>query len=210
MFISLWRTLIMFLIVSVILRFMGKRQIGELQPSELVTTIMISNIAAIPIENIDMPFINGVASILLLACLEILFSALALKFRKFRLIAVGHSKYIIHEGKIDQKIMQDLRWSIDDLMEQLRITGVFDISDVAFAIVETNGKLSVYQKPQNAPPVIIINDRIVDYKALAYCNLTAEWLDKTLKQNNCTVKDIFLMTCDRSTDYKIIKKEKTT
>ncbi|MBP1556854.1 MAG: hypothetical protein J6A76_02955, partial [Oscillospiraceae bacterium] len=90
MLITVWRTLILFLVVSVALRFMGKRQIGELQPSELATTIMISNIAAIPIENNGSPMINGILSIALLACIEVLLSAAMLKSQKLRAISLGH------------------------------------------------------------------------------------------------------------------------
>lgn len=224
MFISLWRTFVLFLTVSIVLRFMGKRQLGELQPSELATTIMISNIAAIPIENIGSPMINGFLSIVLLACLEILLSVAILKSRKLRGIVLGHPRCVIRDGKLDQKELSDLRWSLDDLTELLRGNGVFDIDEVLFAIVETNGSLSVYPKFKNrpvtneallipvsgceAPPVIIINDGEIDEQALKYCNLDKAWLNKVLKEKELSEKDIFAMNCDRSAQYILIKKEK--
>lgn len=207
----------------VAMRFMGKRQLGELQPSELVTTIMISNIAAIPIENTDSPVINVVVSIALLACLEVLNSAASLKSRGIRRLAMGKPRFIIHDGTIDQSEMRALRWSIDDLMEKLRSNGIFDIEEVSFAMVETNGNLSVLQKfgfrpatggdlelsPPgcDAPPAIVISDGAVIPEALKYCNLTEDWLYKTLKKEGHAPKDIFLMSCARTARYKIVLKE---
>ena len=224
MFVVFWRTTLLYLAVLLTLRFMGKRQIGELQPSELVTTIMISNIAAIPIENISFPLSSGVIPIVALACFEVITSYVTLKSRSMRKLIVGNPRIIIRDGKIDQKELEKLRLSIDDLMEQLRGNSVFNIDDVMFAVVETNGSLSVYQKfdarpatnsglsltpsGTDAPPSIVVNDGKFDAHALDYCNLSEEWLMKTLKREKCAIKDIFLMTCDRSAKYHIVLKEK--
>lgn len=222
MLISLWRTFFLFLFVSLCLRFMGKRQIGELQPSELATTIMISNIAAIPIENIGSPILNGLLAIALLACLEVIISIITLKSRLVRGIMLGHPRCIIRDGKVDQNEMRALRWSIDDLTELLRANGIFDIDEVLLAIVETNGSLSAYQKhkfrpvnneglkiPLNGsemPPVVIISDGEADKNALDYCNLDEAWLDKTLKSESVKLKDVFFMSCDRSAKYRLVRK----
>lgn len=224
MFISLWRTFVLFITVSIALRFMGKRQLGELQPSELATTIMISNIAAIPIENIGSPMINGILAIALLACLEILLSVVILKSRRLRGAVMGHPRCVIRDGVLDQQELSGLRWSLDDLMELLRGNGIFDIDEVLFAIVETNGSLSVYPKFEKrpvtnealdiampvcqSPPVFIINDGEVDAQALEFCNLDRAWLDNVLKENHLSEKDIFAMSCDRSARYILLKKEK--
>ena len=227
MLITLWRTMVLFIAVTCSLRFMGKRQIGELQPSELVTTIMISNIAAIPIENPGSPMINGLLSIALLAFLEVLFSALLLKNKKLRGMIIGHPRCVVRDGTVDQQELRSLRWSIDDLMEMLRGAGTFDISEVLFAIVETNGSLSVYPKFPNrpstngdlsmlgieppsseAPPVIVISDGQLDRNALAYCNLSERWLDDLLRQRNLKIEEIFLLSCNRAAEVHIVKKEK--
>ncbi len=226
MFVIFFRTIILYLIIVLGLRIMGKRQLGELQPAELVVTILISNIATLPIEDTNVPLIGGVIPILTLVCSEVLVSALTLKSKTARKIISGNPKILIRDGKIDQKEMRNLRFSIDDLMEQLRTNKVFNIQDVAFAIVETTGKLSIYQKfdSQNvtasmlnltarpgdeAPPAIIISDGKVIDDSLKYCNLRQEWLDKTLKQNGYdSPKEIFLMTCNREANYTIVKKEK--
>ena len=226
MLITVWRTLFLFFAVTCALRFMGKRQIGELQPAELVTTIMISNIAAIPIENPGSPILNGVLSIALLACLEVLFSAILLKSRIIRGILIGHPRCVIRDGTVDQKELRALRWSIDDLMEMLRTAGSFDISEVLFAIVETNGSLSVYPKFQNrpatnqdlsmlgitppaceAPPVIVVSDGQLDRQALRYCNLTEERLNRLLQERGLEIGEIFLLSCNRAAQLHIVKKE---
>ena len=224
MFISLWRTFFLFVFVTAALRFMGKRHIGELQPSELVTTIMISNIAAVPIENTDSPLINALLAIILLACMEVLFSALALKSRSFRGIAMGHARCVIRDGKLDEGELRALRWSLDDLMELLRTNGIFDIDEVLFAIVETNGSLSTYSRhrfqPVNnqsldihpdgceAPPMLVIADGNIDKNALSYCNRDEKWLSEVLAGEKMAARDIFVMSCNRDGKYKIIPKEK--
>lgn len=224
MFISLWRTFLLFIAVTAALRFMGKRQIGELQPSELVTTIMISNIAAIPIENIDSPIINCMLAIALLACMEVLFSLLILKSRAFRGFAMGHARCVIRDGILDEKELRELRWTLDDLTELLRNNGIFDIDEVFLAIVETNGSLSTYPKyrsrgvtngdmgfcPQGceSPPVLIISDGEVDKKALNYCGLDEKWLENELSKLKAKPSEVFMMSCDRDKKYKIAMKEK--
>jgi len=227
MFITMGRTIIIYIIIVAGLRIMGKRQLGELQPSELVVTIMVSNIATLSIEDTNVPLLGGVIPILTLVCFEVFISYLTLKSRKARTIISGSPRMLIKDGVIIQQEMKNLRFSIDDLMEELRINNVFDIRDVAFAIVETNGKLSIYQNfnarnvtPEmlnispasndNAPPVVVISDGEVIEQSLAYCNLRREWLDKTLEQNGCNISDVFLMTCDRHADYFIVKKDKKT
>ncbi len=224
MLITLWRTLFLFLTVSAALRFMGKRQIGELQPSELATTIMISNIAAIPIENIGAPMINGILSIALLACIEVMLSAALLKFPKLRSLSLGNVRCVIRDGKVIERELRKLRWSLDDLMKMLRANGIFDISEVLFAFVETNGNLSAYQKFPNrnttngtigkkppkddAPPVLLISDGRIDKNALSYCKLNEQWLYDLLKKEKLRPKDVFLLSCDRNQSYHLIKKER--
>lgn len=223
MYITLWRSLVLYALVTFLIRFMGKRQIGELQPSELVTTIMISNIAAIPIENADSPLLSGMLPIIALACMEILSSAAALKSHGIRSLLMGKPRWVVRDGKIDQKQLADMRWSLEDLYEQLRANGIFDISEVECAVVETNGCLSVCQsfesKPvtmskakikktiDNAPPEILISDSWVFYENFAHCGIDRRWFENRLKKEKLSPKDVFLMTCDRSKNCIIIPKE---
>ena len=218
------RTIILYALIIFGMRIMGKRQLGELQPSELVTTIIISNIATLPIQDPKIPFLVGALPILTLVSFEVILSVITLKNSAARKIISGSPVVVIRNGVIDQKEMKNLRFSIDDLMEQLRTAGIFDISEVSYAIVETNGKLSVFQffKNRNTtaemleikgrpiddhPPVAIITDGNINKSALEYCNATAAWLSKTLSENKILQKEVFLMTCDKEKNYQIIPKE---
>ena len=159
------RTIILYLLIVFSLRVMGKRQLAELQPSEFVVTILISNVATLPLEDINIPLIGGVVPILLLVSFEVLVSFITLKSQRARKIVSGSPRVIIRDGVIDQQEMKNLRLSIDDLMGQLRSKDIFDISDVAFAIIETTGSLSVYQNFDArtvTPKVMHISDSIVD------------------------------------------------
>ena len=217
------RTIILYALIIFGMRIMGKRQLGELQPSELVTTIIISNIATLPIQDPKIPFLTGALPILTLVSFEVLLSVITLKSAKARKIISGSPVVIIRNGIIDQKEMKNLRFSVDDLMEQLRTAGIFDINEVSYAIVETNGKLSVYQFFNNrtttaemmeikgraiddTPPVAVITDGNFNKSAADYCGITDSWLSKTLYDNKIIQKDIFLMICDKDKNYKIIPK----
>ena len=219
------RTIILYLLIVFSLRVMGKRQLAELQPSEFVVTILISNVATLPLEDINIPLIGGVVPILLLVSFEVLVSFITLKSQRARKIVSGSPRVIIRDGVIDQQEMKNLRLSIDDLMGQLRSKDIFDISDVAFAIIETTGSLSVYQNfdartvtpkvmqiPQpsvtdNVPPVVVVSDGILSHQSLEYLQKDEKWLQGILDAANVTLKDTFLITADRSGAYHLIKKE---
>lgn len=223
MFVTLLRALCLFVTVSAVLRFMGKRQIGELQPSELATTIMISNIAAIPIENPGFPLLYCLVAISILACFEVISSTIAMKFPIFRRVAMGNPRAVIRNGKLLEKEMQSLRLTLDDLLAMLRSNQVFDLREVGLAIVETNGNLSVYPKfaarpvthqdldmPEQGvdiPPSLIIADGKLDPNALATCNHDAAWVERILKDKKLSVSDVFLLYCDHGSDYYLVPKE---
>ncbi len=223
MFVVFFRTLIIYFVIIVCLRVMGKRQLGELQPSEFVIAILISNIATLSIEDTDIPLSGAVVPIITLMSAEVILSFITLKSGKAQIIVTGNPVPIIRGGNIDQNSMRELRFSIEDLMSQLRINGIFDIKDVAWAIVETNGQLTVYPKPEaqpltakilsdpdgqcSTPPMVLISDGILSSKVLKDCNLTKKWLEGVLKEEKLSEKEIFLMTCDPSAKYYIVKKE---
>ena len=219
------RVLIVYSLIIASLRLMGKRQLGQLQPSELVVTILVSNIATMSIEDTNVPLIGGIIPILCLVCFDVILSAITLKFKVARRFISGTPRIIIRDGVIDQNELQELRFTIDDMMEQLRINNVFDIRDVAFGIVETTGQLSIYEKysarnvtgemmgmkddpKENDPPVVIIGDGIVSSSALSHCKLSNEWLNKILAANGVKAKDVFMMTCNRQADYFIVPADK--
>lgn len=224
MYVTILRTLVLYLVIVIGVRMMGKRHLGELQPSELVVTILISNIATLPIENVDVPILAGVLPILLLVCFEVVVSFISMKSIRARKIFSGNPIAIIKDGRIDQKLMADLRFSVDDLLEELRVSGVFDLRDVDYAVVETNGQLSVYQKfsarsltpsmlnipspaGESLPPQVVVSDGVVNAEALTLCNLSRQWLDDQLAKSGYRLGDVFIMTTDRSADCHIVPKE---
>ena len=224
MAVNFLRTIILYIVIVVAVRIMGKRQIGELSPTELVITILISNIATLPIEDTNIPLTAGLVSIFTLVACEVLVSGVLLKSPKMRKIISGSPRVLIRDGVIDQKQMSALRLSIDDLTAQLRGQGCFDVSLVAFAVVETTGKLNIFQKfgsqqttnqnlhvkePKNAdaPPVVVVADGHVSESALAFCQKDQGWLGNLLLEKQCPLEEVFLLTCDRSGNYKLVKKE---
>ena len=151
MSITLLRAIIIYIFITVAMRVMGKRQIGELNPQELVITILISAVATVPLENNGMPLANSLIPIAIFISFEIINSTLSMKSIKFRALIKGKPRFIIKDGKIQQGELTKLRFTIDDLTDAVRQAGVFDISQVANAIVETNGVVSVQKKSEYAP-----------------------------------------------------------
>jgi len=223
MIISVIRTMLLYIVIILAIRIMGKRQIGELQTSELVVTLLISDIAAIPMQNTEQSLLSGIVPILILIVCEIIISFLMLKRAGFRRIICGKPIVIISDGKINQSEMHRLRMSTEDLSEELRQQGIFNIEDVGFAIVETNGKLSVLKKPEKDIPtaeelgiktndkgleVVVISDGEISKYSLKICGLNRDWLFDILKKENTELNDVFLMIANRQGEYKIIEKER--
>lgn len=216
------RSLILYAIVIFSVRLMGKRQLGELQPGELVITILISNIATLPIENTSLPLLPGMLPILTLVCLEVIVSFITMKSKRLRKLVSGSPKIVIRDGEIIQQTMLDLRLTIDDLLMSLRSNQIFDPSEVQFAIVETTGAISVYPKAayrnvvqediglknkSENPPCVVISDGAVMEKALGSIGRDVKWLEKELKRKNMTVNRTFLAMADSSGVSVLIKKE---
>ena len=221
MIISLIRTVILYVLIILAMRLMGKRQISELQTSELVVTFLISNIASIPMQNAGIPLFTGLIPIVILVFCEIILSNVMLKSCKFRRFICGRPIIVIDHGKVDQKAMKDLRMSTEDLFEQLRQLDAFNLEDIEFAIVETNGKMSIMKKPNKQqvdagmlglePPqeleTVIVSDGEISESSLAVCELSEKWLRDILKRKHLELKDVFIMTADKSQNFNIIKKE---
>ncbi len=205
------RGVIIYIIVIVSVRLMGKRQIGELQPAELVITILLSDIASMPLQNGNTPLLQSVAAIFLLIALEIITSCLALKFRPFRTLLQGHSVMIVKNGRINQEEMKKIRYSVDDVVEALRLKDVFDIETVSFAYVETNGSLSVLLKEEeNEPkqlPCLVVSDGKIVEREFSVCGLTKEKLLLFLKNKHIEPKDVLLMTYSKDGKASIVLKK---
>ncbi|MEG2653583.1 MAG: DUF421 domain-containing protein, partial [Ruthenibacterium sp.] len=146
MLLILFRTLLIYVLIVFAMRLMGKKQLGELQPSELVSTILISNLASISIESPELPLMGSIVPVFIIVALEILLSALCVKSRKAATLVSGSPRVIICNGVIDQQMLLDLRFTVDDLLEALREKDIFELSEVDFALVETNGSISVRKK----------------------------------------------------------------
>lgn len=204
------------------MRFMGKRQIGELQPGELVITMMISNMAILPIEDTNIPMLAGAVPILILVCFEIILSVFTLRWKKLRKFISGSPVVIIENGVLKQQELKKLRFSIDDLMEGLRSKDIFNVSEVLYALVETNGKISVVKKgasqtitanmlnlevQEEIPPTIVISDGILVKENIEKYHIDPNWINEILKKKHLSQKDVFIMTTTPQQTYQIIRKE---
>ena len=222
MTISLIRTIILYIMIIAAVRIMGKRQISELQTSELVVTLLISDIAAIPMQNTGQPLSSGIIPILVLVSCEIAASFFMVKNSRFRKLIAGKPQVVINNGAVDQAQMKRLRRSTEDLSEQLRQMNVFSIQDVAYAIVETNGKLSVMKKPAKeqvsasmlgivAPDhgidAVVISDGEISKFSLDLCNLTEDWVMGVLNGQNVRLEDVFIMTANPKKNFYLILKD---
>ncbi len=218
------RAIILYLLLLAAVRFMGKHQIGELQPSELAVTILISNIATLPVEDTSMPLFTGIIPVLTLASLDVIMSCIGVKSRFVRDLTGGKPVVIVSNGKIDQKKMRDLRFTVDDLIEAMHSQSIFDISEVQYAVVETTGTISIYQKYEYRnvtnkdmklhsksidPPEIIIEDGSVIEESLRRTGIDMSRVNDILKKEKTIAKDVFLMTMDSDMTYSIVRKERS-
>jgi uncharacterized membrane protein YcaP (DUF421 family) len=203
-----FRTIIIYCLLSVLIKLMGKRQIGELEVSELISTLLISEIASLPIADSDIPLLNAVIPILLIVSVEIILSALKNKSEKLKKFVDGVPTFLIYRGKLRQYELRENRISVNELISELRQQGVGDISDVYYALLEPNGKISILEKgeKENLAHSIIIDTEadLVALKSLGYDEM---WLKKTLDKNRVKKKDVFLMTLDDTGAVNIILKE---
>ncbi len=206
------RTALLFALVVFAIRVMGKRQMGEMQASELVVTLMISNVATIPMQDIGTPLLTGVMPILTLVLLELCLSFLMLKNCGLRHVVSGKPIVVITKGEINQNAMRKIRFSNEDLFEELRKNGIFDVSEVEYAVVETDGVLSVLQKGKQKSDSImyamIVNDGKTEKHSMQLVSWSEEDLRKTLKKEKTEQKDIYIMVASENKDYRIVRKEK--
>ncbi|MCI9224646.1 MAG: DUF421 domain-containing protein [Acutalibacter sp.] len=222
MLISLLRTVIMYIAILIGVRLMGKRQISQLQTSELVVTLLISELAVMPIQQHDDPLWNGLIPMLVLVVCEIVVSLFMLKSGKFRQAVCGSPMVVIENGRVLQDQMRRLRMSTEDLFEELRLAGAFALEDVAYAIVETNGKLSVLKKasadsltpkqagvkaPSEALEVVVVSDGHISEHSLKLCGKDPHWLREQLKFQGAELSDVFIMTARTDGRQLIIKKQ---
>ncbi len=222
MLVSLVRTLVMYGAILLAVRLMGKRQISQLQTSELVVTFLISELAVLPIQEGDQPLWRGLAPMGALVLCEILVSLAMLKSGRFRQIVCGNPIVVVERGKILQDQMRRLRMTTEDLCEQLRQNNVFYLEDVAWAIIETNGMMSVIRKPEQDPvtpkqlgiqppsqglEVVVISDGELSAHSLALSGKDPGWVRRRLKDQGIPQEQVFLMTVRTDGKWRIIPKE---
>ena len=222
MIITIIRTVVVYFFVTLGIRLMGKRQIGDMQPNELAVTLLISEIAAIPLQDSSQPVLNGIVAIFMLVIIEIFLSVITMKSIKFRKLMSGNSAIVIKNGVIDQKAMKKVRLTIIDLIELLRGQGVFHIENVAYAVLEVNGSLSVLQKSKYLPaekqdvkdkgikkasfPLPVISDGKIITDALTSLGGSENEIQRRISP--ARVEDVFLLTLDSDGKMNVIMKEK--
>ena len=221
--ISFIRAVILLVTVMLSLRLMGKRQIGELQPTELVTTILLSEIAVVPMQDNDIPMLNSLVAVCVLVGIEILLGAVSVKSDRFRSVLQGNAVILINDGVLDQKNMKKLRYNLDDVLEALRQKNVFDIADVQYAFAETNGSLSVLLKPEKRPlsaaqagktpedagvaSALVMDGKMIG-RRLSESGVTPERLRRIIEQTGVRQEDIFLLTVNKQGQVNVIEREK--
>ena len=208
-FTGLLRTIILYLLIIVGIRLMGKRQVGELEPSELVLSLIIADLASVPMQDYGIPLLTGVVPILTLLCLTMILSVLTMKWVGFRALICGRPSVVIRDGVLDQREMARNRLTVDELLEELRCQGYTDLQTVKYAILETNGKLSVLPRAQDRPPtarqlkvtvqegglpLVVISDGHVLEHNLKALGHDRPWLDSQLSRRGCKdAGEVFLM-----------------
>lgn len=221
MAVTLLRTVILYIVVIAALRLMGKRQIGDMQPGELVITILISELASMPIQDTSQPMTQGVLAIFTLVIMEVLISFISMKCAPLRRLINGHSAILIKDGVIDQRLMKAMRVTVSDLLEVLRGQNVFDISQVSYAILETNGQISILLKSGSQPvtredlgvksddddmPIPVVSDGKIVENSLTLSRLSREDVQNEASRRGIKIKQIFLMTVNSEGKFYIVKK----
>jgi Predicted membrane protein len=218
-----FRTIIIYVVVVVAMRFMGKRQIGEFEPSEFVIAIMISEVAAIPLGNVATPLLQGIIPVLTLIIAEICLSFICIKSGRARNIFIGKPSIIIEKGIINQNELKKVRFDLEDVIEELRCNGYCNISDIEYAILETSGQLSIIPKPAYAPatkqdvkaplnpssvPFILAKDGCIIYSELSRSNHDVNWFHSQMKKFNISkVEDVFFASLDSAGTLTMQKKQ---
>ncbi len=223
MFTGFARTIILYIIIIVGIRLMGKRQVGELEPSELVLSLIIADLASVPMQDYGIPLIAGVVPILTLLSLTMILSVLTMKSVRFRALMCGRPSIVVRDGLVDQKEMRKCRLTVDELLEELRCKGYTDLAAVKYAVLETNGQISILpyanQKPPTArqmkvsveegglPLVVVSDGRVLDHNLRALGH-DRPWLDKQLKRRGCSGPEgVFLLLVDQSDAIYLARKE---
>ena len=211
MLITFFRSIILYIIVLIVMRLMGKREIGQLQPFELAISIMIADLASIPMTEIGIPIFNGIIPILGLLVMHLIISVINLKSLKAREIICGKPSILIYRGKIDEKVLKKERFTINELEERLRGNNVVNLADVEYAILETSGQVTVIQKPEKRntipedfnitpeyegiPYDLVVDGKVMN-KNLKLIGKNYNWLKKQVEKFGIKPEEALVVTID--------------
>ena len=216
------RTILLYLVLIAVVRLMGKRQIGQMEPSEFVVTMLVANLASIPMQDGAIPLYSGLVPIVTVLGVELVLSALSMKNLRLRKLLCGKPVILIENGNILQKNLQKTRITIDELTGHLREKDVLDLQSVQYAILETNGNLSVFPYPKERPasardagvqarkqylPVTVISDGSLLEENLQKAGKDARWVQRVLQQQQATVAETWLLTVDGGDKIVFLRKE---
>ncbi len=222
MILTYCRTIVLYLILILVIRLLGKRQIGQLEPSELVVTMLLADLASIPMQDGGIPLYSGVLPIFTVLALELILSVLSVKSLGLRKLLCGKPVILIENGKVLQSSLKKTRLSLDELTGHLRQKDVLDLSQVQYAILETNGSLSVFPYPKYRPasamdagipaskqymPVTIVSDGCLLWENLELAQKDAAWVQRVLLSHKATLEQTWLLTVDKSDRVLWLAKE---
>ncbi|HIS64645.1 MAG TPA: DUF421 domain-containing protein [Candidatus Avoscillospira avistercoris] len=222
MFISYIRTIILYVLLIAAVRLMGKRQLGELEPTEFVVAILIADLASVPMQDIGIPLFAGVIPILTVLSIELIFSVLSVRFRPVRKFLSGNPVMLMENGQILVQNLMETRLTVDELIQHLRAQGILDLSTVQYALMEVDGKISAILDPKYQPPtaqdlqlhvdaaempVAVISDGVILDDQLEASGRNRAWLDKQLRHFGCTAEEVFLLTATKSGKLYLCRQE---
>ena len=222
MILSYFRTLVLYLALVAVIRVMGKRQVGEMAPSEFVVTMLVANLAAIPMQDGAIPLYSGLTPILTVLGAELVLSWLTLGSSRLRRLLSGKPLILIENGRLLQGNLRAARMTLDELTAHLRLKDVLDLKTVQYAILETNGSLSVFLYPKDAPasardagiqaseqrlPISVVSDGKLCREDLARAKKDRTWLDRVLAERQAGLEETMLLSVDSSDKIVFIRKE---
>lgn len=223
MVIAVARSIILYLVIVIGIRLLGKHQVSELEPAEFALALIVADVASVPMQDFGIPLLTGIIPIITLLCLSMILSILSMKSLKLRALLTGVPSVLIRDGKLDQKELRRTRMTLDEILEELRLQGHTDLSDIRYAILETNGQLSLLPYAKEKPPaakdlkvsvddtglpLVLINDGRLLSANLKRRGLSTAWLDKQLHKHGASdVSEVFLLTVDDKNRTHFIRKE---
>ena len=222
MILSYFRTILLYLLLITVIRLMGKRQVGQMEPAEFVVTMLVANLASIPMQDSGIPLLTGIVPIVTVLGVELVLAALSLRSLFLRRLLCGKPVILIENGNVLQKNLRKTRITIDELTGHLREKDVLDLKTVQFAILETNGNLSVFPYPKHQPatakdagiqaakqylPITLVSDGKLLPDNLSLAKKDVRWVEKTLAQHHARIEDTWLLTVDSSDHILFYRRE---